>query len=190
MDWLIIGLGNPGPKYERTRHNIGFLVVQELARRSGAGFRERFKGRFADASVEHCPVGLLMPNTFMNLSGESVRPACDFYRVPPDRLLVVHDELDVPFGEVRLKFGGGEAGHRGLRSISQVLGTQDYLRLRMGIGRPPPDFKGQVADFVLQGFSALESAELEGLITHGLGAIERVVHSGVSAAMNQTNQKR
>ncbi len=190
MTWLIVGLGNPGAKYAGTRHNIGFDVVSVLGRRGMVAFKERFKGLFALSELGHQRVVLLMPQTFMNLSGESVRPACDFFKVEPDHVLVVHDELDVPFGDVRLKEGGGEAGHRGLRSISQHLGTQSYLRLRMGIGRPPTDFRGKVADFVLTQFAPGEAAELDDAIDRAIDATELLIERGIAAAMNQTNQKR
>jgi PTH1 family peptidyl-tRNA hydrolase len=139
---LLVGLGNPGPQYAQTRHNAGFLTLDAFASRSGraVAFRARFEGLYAELEVSGTRVGLLKPETFMNLSGRSVRAAATFFEVEPSQLLVVHDDLDVPFGELRLKSGGGDGGHRGLRSISLELRTPSYGRLRVGIGRPPLHF--------------------------------------------------
>ena len=146
---LVVGLGNPGRKYEGNRHNIGFGVVDALARDvPSADFREKFSGLFARGEAFGSAVGLLKPQTYMNESGRSVQAAQAFLKVQLGEILVVHDELDLPFGEVRLKLAGGHAGHNGLRDISARLGA-DYARLRVGIGRPPPGFRGEVADYVL-----------------------------------------
>lgn len=185
---LVAGLGNPGPRYAETRHNIGFRVVDRLEAGSSAGFRERFNGQYASIDVAGTTVGLLKPQTFMNDSGRSVQPAMQFFKVKPHEILVVYDELDLPFGEVRLKVGGGDAGHRGMKSISQAIGS-DTLRLRVGIGRPPPEFRGAVADFVLQGFSLAERAELDDVIDRAAKAVTLVVTRGIEAAMNATNQR-
>ena len=185
---LIVGLGNPGSRYAATRHNVGFMLVDRLI---GAGtFRDKFHGEFAEVSLFGTRVGLLKPGTFMNLSGRSVRAATTFYKVPPTAGLVVHDELDLAFGSLRLKVGGGDAGHRGLRSITSDLGTPGYGRLRIGIGRPPPEFRGDVADFVLQAFAPAEQSELDSVLGKALEAVENVVRRGFAAAMNATNQRR
>ena len=185
---LVVGLGNPGPRYADTRHNIGFRLVDRLEGGRSAGFRERFNGLYASIDLSGTPVGLLKPTTFMNESGKSVQPAMQFFKLKPAELLIVHDELDLPFGDVRLKQGGGEAGHRGLKSIAQAVGS-DTLRLRLGIGRPPPEFRGAVADFVLQAFAPAERAELDGIIDRAEAAVTLVVTRGISAAMNAVNQR-
>ena len=157
--WLVVGLGNPGKEYANHRHNAGFMVVEELASKLGADpFRSKFNGewtRGAPKTGDECV--LLKPQTFMNLSGQSAQPAAAFFKVPPANVLVVHDELDIPFGEVRLKQGGGHAGHNGLRSILSHLGGADCGRVRLGVGRPPPGFRGEVADCVLSPFDATEN---------------------------------
>ena len=185
---LIVGLGNPGSRYARTRHNVGFMLVDKLA--PGAAFREKFHGLIAEELLFGDRLLLLKPTTYMNLSGRSVRAAATFYKIPPAAVLVVHDEIDLPFGTVRLKLGGGEAGNRGLRSITAELGTAGYARLRIGIGRPPPDFRGDPADFVLQAFAPGEQAELDGVLDKALGAVELTVRRGLAAAMNATNQRQ
>jgi PTH1 family peptidyl-tRNA hydrolase len=147
--WLVVGLGNPGREYASHRHNVGFLVVEELASRLRAdAFRDKFSAQWTRGACRSGAAGgdeqvvLLQPQTFMNESGRSVQPAAAFFKVEPGNVLVVHDELDLPFGDVRLKMGGGHAGHNGLRSIIQHLGTSDFPRLRFGVGRPPPGFRG------------------------------------------------
>jgi PTH1 family peptidyl-tRNA hydrolase len=188
--FLIVGLGNPGREYEGNRHNAGFMALDELRRALGLpDFKEKFSGVWTKGEAWGASVALLKPMTFMNVSGECVQPACAFLKVAPPDLLVVHDELDLPFGEVRLKQGGGHAGHNGLRSIIQRLGTPDFVRVRMGIGKPPAGFRGDVADYVLQNFDAMERAELPGTIDQALGAIQGVVTLGVSAAMNAVNTR-
>jgi PTH1 family peptidyl-tRNA hydrolase len=187
---LIAGLGNPGPRYAETRHNAGFLVIDRLAARAGSpAFREKFQGSFATASVDGVALALLKPLTFMNESARSVQPAVQLYKVPLAALFVVHDELDLPFGELRLKQGGGDGGHRGLRSISGSIGSE-YVRLRVGIGRPPPDFRGDPADFVLQGFSLAERSELDSVLARAADALVLAATRGISVAMNATNQRK
>lgn len=186
---LIVGLGNPGAEYEGTRHNIGFVVVDALsARAGGAAFRRRFHGDYAEARLASGAAGLLKPLTFMNDSGRSVQAAVAFYKRAPEEVLVVHDELDLPFADLKLKVGGGDAGHRGLRSISAALGPT-YARLRVGIGRPPPGFAGTPADFVLRAFAPTEQAALSTLVVRAADAAELVVRSGIAAAMNQINRR-
>jgi PTH1 family peptidyl-tRNA hydrolase len=187
---LVAGLGNPGIHYADTRHNVGAMVVDELARRAGlAAWRSAYRGRFGLIALGGERVGLLSPETFMNLSGLSVRPAMAFYKLEPEQVLVVHDDVDLPFGELRLKLGGGDAGHKGLKSISQELGSSEFARLRFGIGRPPEDFGGDVSDFVLNTFAPAERASLPGRIGAAADAVERVVSRGMAAAMNTTNQR-
>ncbi|MGI8309995.1 aminoacyl-tRNA hydrolase [Saccharopolyspora hattusasensis] len=181
---LIVGLGNPGPRYAGNRHNIGFLVADELADRIGGKFKahkagaEVVEGRLAGARAV-----LVKPRSFMNLSGGPVAGAVKFYKAPPESLIVIHDELDLPFGTIRLKRGGGENGHNGLRSISKSLGTRDYVRVRFGIGRPPG--RMDPADYVLKDFSGTERKELAYFIDVCADAVETVVTKGLEAAQNQ-----
>ncbi|HEY0450782.1 aminoacyl-tRNA hydrolase [Actinophytocola sp.] len=180
---LVVGLGNPGPRYEGNRHNIGFLVADELADRIGG----RFKSHKAGADVLEGRLGgrrvtLAKPRSYMNLSGGAVVGTARFFKVPPENLVVVHDELDLAFGTVRLKLGGGENGHNGLRSISKSLGTRDYLRVRFGIGRPPG--RMDPADFVLRDFSATERRDLALDIDRCADATEALVAKGLEAAQN------
>ena len=188
---LVSGLGNPGARYEGTRHNAGFLVVDELCRRSdpAAVWRSKHDGLTAAVSVGGERVLLLKPQKLMNRSGQSVRPMLAFHRLAPSDLLVVHDELDLPFGQIRLKIGGGDAGHNGLRSVTTELGSPDYLRLRFGIGRPPPEFEGDVTDYVLQGFAPMQRAGLRELVGRAADAVVLVARFGIDAAMNQVNRR-
>ena len=187
---LVVGLGNPGPRYAETRHNVGARVLDEVAHRKGAtAWRTSHRGKFQIVALGGTRVGLLKPETFMNLSGTSVGSAMTFYKLDLPDLLVVHDELDLPFGELRLKQGGGEAGHNGLRSITEQLGTSDYARLRFGIGRPPEDFTGDGADFVLEAFPPGQRAELDARIAAAADAAESFVNRGLEAAMRTVNQR-
>jgi peptidyl-tRNA hydrolase, PTH1 family len=187
---LLAGLGNPGERYEGTRHNIGFMAVERVVARAGGGvWRERFAGRAAEIRLAGDTVVVLQPWTFMNDSGRSVRAALGFYRLAPADLLVVHDELDLPFGELRLKLGGGEAGHRGLRSITSELQSGDYGRLRLGIGRPPAEFRGSVTDFVLQAIPLAAGDELSRVLDRAAEAVELVAFRGFSLAMNEIHRR-
>jgi len=187
---IVVGLGNPGPEYAATRHNVGFMVVDLLGERSGGiAFRSKFHGEVADARVGGGPATLLKPLTYMNNSGRSVQAALAFFKLPASELLVVHDELDLSFGDIRLKAGGGDAGHNGLKSITQQLGTSEYPRLRIGIGKPPPGFRGGGADFVLEGFRPAEKAELGQVVERAADAVELVAKHGLAAAMNTTNRR-
>ncbi len=188
--FLIAGLGNPGARYESTRHNIGFMVVERLAARAAAVWKAQFDGQFAQVDIAGQRVGLLKPQTFMNLSGRSLAAAARFYRVEVADVVVVHDELDLAFGDVRLKCGGGEAGHNGLKSITQMLGTAEYVRLRVGIGRPPPEFRGTGADYVLQAFPPEARAEIDAVLGNAEEALITVLRDGVSNAMNQINRRK
>ncbi|MDB4997273.1 MAG: Peptidyl-tRNA hydrolase [Myxococcaceae bacterium] len=184
---LVVGLGNPGKKYENNRHNVGFVAVDQLHRTEPAfsDFKEKFSGVYAKTD----DLALLKPMTFMNLSGDSLQPAAAFLKVEPANIIVLHDELDLPFGDVRIKLGGGHAGHNGLRSIITRLGTPDFIRVRIGVGRPPPDFKGDVADFVLQGFDPSERAELPAIIDKAVAATRAILKHGIVAAMGTANVK-
>ncbi|HYQ26916.1 MAG TPA: aminoacyl-tRNA hydrolase [Polyangiaceae bacterium] len=189
---LLVGLGNPGPQYAQTRHNVGFMAVDAFCTRQAgrvAAFRSRFEGQFAELARDGERVAVLKPETFMNASGRSVRAACAFLGLQPSAVLVVHDELDIPFGDLRIKSGGGDGGHRGLRSITAELSDPGYGRLRVGIGRPPAHFQGDVADFVLQAFALEERSELTHVLVRTCEAIEAVITDGLARTMNRTNQR-
>ncbi|HEV2778095.1 MAG TPA: aminoacyl-tRNA hydrolase [Actinophytocola sp.] len=180
---LVVGLGNPGPRCAGNRHNIGFLVADELADRMGGRFKAHRTGTdLLEGRLGGHRVALVKPRSFMNTSGGPVVGAARFFKVPPERLVVVHDELDLPYGTVRLKLGGGENGHNGLRSITKSLGTRDYHRVRFGIGRPPG--RMDPADFVLRDFSAAERRELAFGVDRCADAVEALVRMGLEAAQN------
>ena len=184
---LIAGLGNPGLKYASNRHNVGFMVVDELRRRWGApGYRDKFKGEFTKVRVGGDEVVLLKPMTFMNLSGESVQAAMRFFKVPLGQVLCIHDELDLEFGVVRLKVGGGTAGHNGLRSMVQHCGGPDFIRCRVGIGRPN---RGRPEQYVLSDFSSLERVELPMVLELAADLAETAVGEGVRQAMNRHHDR-
>jgi peptidyl-tRNA hydrolase, PTH1 family len=181
--WLIVGLGNPGPEYAGNRHNAGRMVAELLAQRMGASFkRHRSRADIAEGTLAGVPVTIGIPRSYMNLSGGPVAALRDFYKIPPERIVVVHDELDVPFGEIRLKRGGGAGGHNGLRSLSASIGSPDYSRVRLGIGRPPG--RMDPADFVLRDFSSAERKELPLLIERGADAVEALLRDGLEPAQN------
>jgi PTH1 family peptidyl-tRNA hydrolase len=181
--WLVVGLGNPGPRYAGTRHNVGAMVVDALARRNGVAFgAHKGKADVAAIRVAGQRVLLAKPRSFMNVSGAPVLGVRDYYKVPTAQLIVVHDELDVPFGAVRLKSGGGDNGHNGLRSVTGVLG-RDYLRVRVGIGRPPG--RQDPADFVLKDFSTPERKDLDLVVETAADAVVDLVEHGLAAAQNR-----
>jgi len=187
---LVVGLGNPGSQYAETRHNFGFLAVDALASRLRADpFRDKFSALVSRARLGDDDVVLLKPLTFMNLSGQSVQPAAAFFKVPVQGVVVLHDELDLPLGEVRLKVGGGHAGHNGLRSLIERLGSPEFVRVRLGIGRPPAAFR-EVADYVLSRFSPEERALVPGLCDRAADMVNDVASLGVAAAMNRHNKKK
>ncbi|GAA3673869.1 aminoacyl-tRNA hydrolase [Nonomuraea antimicrobica] len=177
--WLIAGLGNPGPDYAGNRHNAGFMVLDELAARAGGRFKAH-KSR-AEACETRAAV-LAKPLTYMNLSGGPVKALADFYKIGPERLIVVHDELDVPYGALRAKLGGGDNGHNGLKSITKVLGTRDYLRVRFGIGRPPG--RMDPASFVLRDFATVERKDLPFLVDRAADVVESLMARGLEATQN------
>jgi PTH1 family peptidyl-tRNA hydrolase len=186
--FLVVGLGNPGAKYKNHRHNLGFMVVDHVAERDAREpFREKFSGLFAKAALGQDAVecGLLKPQTFMNLSGQAVQKALAFFKVELNQLVVVYDELDLPFGTVRVKFGGGSAGHNGIKSVVQCCGGPDFARVRIGIGRPR---SGSPEQHVLSEFSRDECSELPDVIESASLAARDIVQRGVQAAMNLHNQ--
>jgi PTH1 family peptidyl-tRNA hydrolase len=188
--WLVVGLGNPGPSYATTRHNVGRLVVELLAERAGASLKSHRRGR---ADVLETRMGeppgvrtvLARPRSYMNESGESVAALRDFFKVGTDHLVVVHDELDIPFGTLRVKQGGGDNGHNGLRSVRAALGTGEFLRVRFGIGRPPGRMDPAV--FVLKPFGASERVDLRVLVDRAADAVEALVVDGLAYAQNTYN---
>ncbi|HYZ55375.1 MAG TPA: aminoacyl-tRNA hydrolase [Streptosporangiaceae bacterium] len=181
--WIVAGLGNPGPEYSGNRHNAGHMVADLLAERMGARFKaHRSRNDIAEGRLAGIPVTLAKPRTYMNLSGGPVVALSAFYKVPAGRILVIHDELDIPFGSVRLKLDGGDNGHNGLRSVTQALGTNAYYRVRFGIGRPPG--RMDAATFVLRDFSAAERKELPLVIDRCADAVETLLSKGLAAAQN------
>lgn len=188
---LVVGLGNPEPKYARNRHNVGFMALDELAAETRAeSFRPKFGGEIARATVAGTEAILLKPLTYMNLSGDSVQPCAAFFKIAPADIVVVHDELDLPFGDVRLKFGGGHAGNNGIRSVIARLGTPEFGRVRIGIGRPTAGFKGDVADWVLQDFSGAERDELPNSLKAAVESVVDIAARGFRAAMNARNTRQ
>jgi len=182
--WLIAGLGNPGPQYAGNRHNVGFMCCDELAARAHTSFkRDRSRSQVFSAAVAGVPVIVAKPMTFMNLSGGPVASLCRFLKIPAARVIVIHDELDLPFGTVRLKFGGGDNGHNGLRSVTASLGSRDYYRIRIGIDRPPG--RMDAADYVLHDFSVAESKELPEIISRAADAAEVLLTEGLAVAQNK-----
>ncbi|MBD0290731.1 MAG: aminoacyl-tRNA hydrolase [Thermoleophilia bacterium] len=184
---LVAGLGNPGREYSSTRHNVGFLVCDELARRTGGSFRSKFSGELAEVRVDGRRAALLKPLTYMNDSGRSVGAASRFFKTPADRLLVVHDEVDLEVGRLQARLGGGLAGHNGLRSIARALGTPDFLRLRVGVGRPERGDPRPVADFVLSPFS--EDVDVDSIVSRAADAAESLVLDGLEEAQQRYNER-
>lgn len=189
--WLIVGLGNPGAEYAKTRHNIGQMVLDELSSEVGGSFKKHGKAR---AQVLEGRLGmggpkvvLAKPLTYMNVSGGPVSALAQFYGISADRVIAVHDELDIPFDTVKLKMGGGEGGHNGLRDISKALGTKDYYRVRTGIGRPPG--RMDTADFVLKPFSSTEAKDLPFLISNAADAVLALIEDGLLAAQQKYHAK-
>ena len=181
--WLVVGLGNPGPSYAGNRHNAGFLVADLLAERAGGRFkRSKSRAEVVEGRLAGVRAVLAKPLTYMNLSGGPTASLCSFYKVPVERVVVVHDELDIPYGAVRLKRGGGDNGHNGLRSITSALGSREYLRVRFGIGRPPG--RQDPADYVLKDFSATERKELDLHVDRAADAVEALLTGPLEAAQN------
>lgn len=185
---LIVGLGNPGTEYAETRHNIGFMVATHLAERAGIALKRKgYQGFYGVGRVAGEEATILLPQTYMNRSGESVAPACQSLNVTPGDLIVIHDEIDLAFGCLRIKVGGGHGGHNGLRSIGSALGETAYIRLRMGVGRPPNG--GDVSGHVLSRFSAAERALLDKQVETAADALESLLRDGAQEAMNRYNNR-
>jgi PTH1 family peptidyl-tRNA hydrolase len=187
LDLLVVGLGNPGREYARNRHNVGYMVADELARRHDGGWRGKFNGQVAEIRIDGHKVALLKPETYMNESGRSVRAAAQFFKVDPDRILVVHDEGDFDLGRLQARAGGGLAGHNGLRSIAQQLGTQEFLRLRVGVGRPGRGDQRSLADFVLADFQPADDAA--GIVARAADAVETLDGEGLDEAQRRFNER-
>jgi len=186
--WLVVGLGNPGPKYAGNRHNVGQMVVDLLAERVGGRFtKHKSRAEVVEGRLGGHRVVLAKPLSYMNESGGPVAGLRSYYRVPPERTIVVHDELDIPFDSVRLKRGGGDNGHNGLRSISASLGTKDYLRVRVGIGRPPG--RQDPADFVLRDFASTERKDLPFLVDTAADAVEALLGADLASVQNTFHAK-
>jgi len=194
--WLLVGLGNPGKKYQGNRHNVGFMVVEELARRhANESFRDKFGGRVAGGSIDGNKVLLLEPMEFMNLSGFAVQRAAQFHGIPPERVVVVHDDKDLDLARIKLKESGGHGGHNGLRSIMQQV-SRDFLRVRVGVGAPPlpagidPETRDRrVASYLLADFPAADRKEVEWAIPVAADAVETIVAHGIQRAMNEFNSR-
>ena len=187
LDLLVVGLGNPGREYARNRHNVGHMVADELARRHDGRFSSKFHGRMSEIRIDGHKVALLKPETYMNESGRSVRAAAQFFKVDPDRILVVHDEGDFDLGRLQARAGGGLAGHNGLRSIAQQLGTQEFLRLRVGVGRPERGDQRSLADFVLADFQPADDAA--GIVARAADAVETLDGEGLDEAQRRFNER-
>jgi len=187
--WLIVGLGNPEPRYAANRHNVGFMAADALCESTYPPpvWSDGFKGRVTTIRVGTQRCVVLKPMTFMNRSGDSVQPAAAYHRVPAEQIVVLHDEIDFPYARVAIKEGGGHGGHNGLRDIFRALGSRDFVRVRIGVGRP---VHGEVADYVLSNFSSEENAELDDLLSRSSKAAQAVLTDGVRAAMNTFNTHR
>jgi PTH1 family peptidyl-tRNA hydrolase len=185
LDLLVAGLGNPGREHERDRHNVGWMVVDELARRRDVSFKAKFSGRIGETRIDDHRLALLKPETFMNESGRSISAAARFYKVPVEHVLVVHDEVDLDVGRLQARAGGGLAGHNGLRSIAQMLGGAEFLRLRVGVGRPGRGDPRDVADFVLSPFEPHEDRDV--IVTLAADAVELLAREGLEETQRRFN---
>jgi peptidyl-tRNA hydrolase, PTH1 family len=185
LDLFVAGLGNPGREYAATRHNVGWMVLDELARRHDGSWRSKFSGHLAQVQVNGARVALLKPQTYMNESGRSIRTAARFFKTPVAGVLVVHDDVDLEEGRLQARLGGGLAGHNGLRSIAQELGSQEFPRLRIGVGRPGRGDRRSVADFVLSPFSP--ETDVDGLVARSADAVEVLLVEGLEAAQQRFN---
>lgn len=185
LDLLVAGLGNPGRQYAGQRHNVGFMVLDELGRRHGASWRSKFSAEVADVRLDGLPLALLKPQTYMNESGRAVGAAARFYKVSPENVLVVHDEGDFDLGRLQARLGGGLAGHNGLRSVSRHLGTQEFLRLRIGVGRPERGDPRPLADYVLSDFEPHDDAE--SIVARAADAVEFLAREGLEAVQARYN---
>ncbi|HET7146791.1 MAG TPA: aminoacyl-tRNA hydrolase [Gaiellaceae bacterium] len=187
LDLLVVGLGNPGRDYAANRHNVGWMVVDELARRHGGSWRSKFSGQLAEIRLEGHKLALLKPETYMNDSGKAVGAAVRFFKLDPDAVLVVHDEGDFDLGRLQLRLGGGAGGHNGLRSIAQHLRTPDFMRLRVGVGRPERGDPRPLADYVLSDFEPHQDAE--DIVTRAADAVEALDADGIERAQAAVNRR-
>jgi peptidyl-tRNA hydrolase, PTH1 family len=185
LDLLVAGLGNPGREYVATRHNAGWMVVDELARRTGGSWRSKFSGQLSEVRLDGSRLALVKPETYMNESGKSISAAARFFKVPVESVLIVHDDVDLEEGRLQARLGGGLAGHNGLRSIAESLGSQEFLRLRIGVGRPGRGDRRSVADYVLAPFEA--ETDVEGLVGGSADAVEVIVREGLDLAQQRFN---
>ena len=185
LDYLVAGLGNPGREHAGNRHNVGWMVLAELGRRHGYSFRSKFSGKLGEGRIDGARVALLAPETFMNVSGTSVGAGVRFFKVPPERLVVVHDEVDLEPGRLQVRSGGGLAGHNGLRSIAPAVGGPDFLRVRVGVGRPGRGDRRDVADYVLSDFEPEE--DRDALVARAADAVEALVSEGLEEAQRRFN---
>jgi len=188
LDLLVAGLGNPGREYARNRHNVGWLVVDELARRHDGSWRAKFNGQLAEIRIDGHKVALLKPETFMNDSGRSVQAAVKFFKLDPDAVLVVHDEGDLELGRLQARIGGGAGGHNGVRSVIEHLGTPEFMRLRVGVGRPGRGDQRKLADFLLADFRPED--DRDALVRAASDAVETLDAEGLEAAQRAVNAKR
>jgi PTH1 family peptidyl-tRNA hydrolase len=185
---IVAGLGNPGPEYSKTRHNIGFMAAERFAAKHGIALKKRgHQAHYGIGTGAGQELAVLLPQTFMNRSGASVASACRALNVAPPDLIVLHDDIDLPFGVLRIKVGGGQGGHNGLRHICSVLGSGDFVRIRIGVGRPPGG--GDVAQYVLRPFSSLEREKLDSVLANTILALEVLLQNGVQEAMNAFNNR-
>ena len=185
LDLLVAGLGNPGREYAETRHNVGWMVLDELARRHGGSWRSKFSGQLAEVRVDGAKLALVKPETYMNESGRSLGAAATFFKAPAETVLVVHDDVDLEEGRLQARAGGGLAGHNGLRSIAQHLGSQEFLRLRIGVGRPGRGDRRSVADYVLAPFAP--ETDVAALVARSADAVEAIVRDGLAEAQRRFN---
>jgi PTH1 family peptidyl-tRNA hydrolase len=185
LDLLVAGLGNPGREYAATRHNVGWMVVDELARRRDGSWRSKFSGQLGEIRLDDARIALVKPETYMNESGRSIAAAARFFNVPVEAVLVVHDDVDLEEGRLQARLGGGLAGHNGLRSIAQALGSQEFLRLRIGVGRPGRGDRRSVADYVLAPFAP--ETDVDGLVARSADAAEAIVRDGLDATQQRFN---
>ncbi len=185
LDLLVAGLGNPGREYSATRHNVGWMVVDELGRRHAGSWRSKFSGQLTEVRLDGARLALVKPETYMNESGRSIAAAARFFKTPVDHVLVAHDDVDLEEGRLQARLGGGLAGHNGLRSISSAFGSQDFLRLRIGVGRPGRGDRRSVADFVLAPFAP--ETDVEALVARAADGVEAIVREGLAAAQQRFN---
>jgi PTH1 family peptidyl-tRNA hydrolase len=185
LDLLVAGLGNPGREYADTRHNIGWMVLDEVGRRHGASWKAKFSGKLGEVRIEGARLALLKPETYMNESGRAIRTAARFFKTATADVLVVHDDVDLEEGRLQARLGGGLAGHNGLRSIAEELGSQDFQRLRIGVGRPGRGDRRSVADYVLAPFAP--ETDVDALVARAADAVESIVHDGLDATQQRFN---